>query len=115
MKIMEEKNLNVILQIPFIIYSTFSIFIILIPGLGNLNITIAIMSISLLFLNGYGLSKNKKIWNIISFISITIFTIWYGIMGYYDDIKWTSSKIAIILLIFYVVVFIVKRKNIRKF
>lgn len=112
---MEEKNkkekiLNGILQIPFAIHFIFSALIIVIPGLGNLNMSIAIMSMCLLFISGYGLAKNSKTWNITASISIVIFTIWYGIMGYYDSIKWASTKIAIILLLFYGIVFFLKRK-----
>lgn len=104
-----EKNtkiLSLIFQLPLFVYFLISIFFIIIGE--SIKFYIFIPTLFLLFLNGYGLSKNTKKWNLISFISIFIFTIWYSINGYFDFVKWTSTKIAIILLIFYIVVFAFK-------
>ena len=56
-----------------------------------------------------GLIKNQKKWNIVSMISLIIFSIIYIINGFYDYHKFTSTKIAIIIFLFYIIVFLVKR------
>lgn len=77
----------------------------------NVNLYIMTPTLILLFINGYALSQNKKSWNIIGAISIIIFTTWYSIRGYYEYLKWTSTKIAIFLLIFYITLYIIKTKK----
>lgn len=98
--------MKILFLMPFIIYLLIA-FLLLIIG-ETINIYILLLSLLLLFINGYGLSKNSKKWNYIGFISIAIFTIWYSIMGYFDYFKWFSTKVAICLLAFYVLIFILK-------
>ena len=43
-----------------------------------------------------------------------MFTIWYGIQGYFDAIRWTSTVIAIILLFFYIGIFAIKYLLMKK-
>lgn len=103
------KLISYCLLIPFWCTLLITIFLIVIAE--SINLYIMLPTLILLFINGYGLSKNKKSWNIISSISIIIFTTWYSIMGYYDYLKWTSTKIAIFLLIFYSTLYIIKIKK----
>ncbi len=97
------------LLFPFWCCLLITIFLIVINE--NVNLYIMIPTLILLFINGYALSKNKKSWNIIGAISIIIFTTWYSIRGYYEYLKWTSTKIAIFLLIFYITLYIIKIKK----
>lgn len=103
------KLISYILLIPFFCALLITIFLIVINE--SINLYIMFPTLILLFINGYGLSKNKKNWNKISTISIIIFTTWYSIMGYYDYYKWTSTIIAIFLLVFYSTVYIIKVKK----
>ena len=103
------KLISYILLIPFFCALLITIF--LIVNIESINLYIMFPTLILLFINGYGLSKNKKSWNIISTISIIIFTTWYSIMGYYDYYKWTSTIIAIFLSVFYCTVYIIKIKK----
>lgn len=103
------KLISYILLFPFWCALFITIFLVIINE--NINLYIMLPTLILLFINGYSLSKNKKCWNIIGTISISIFTIWYSIMGYYEYLKWTSTKIAIFLLVFYGVLYIIKIKK----
>lgn len=96
-----------ILLAPFFIYLLLSTFFLIIGG--SLIVHICIFTGILLFSNGYCLSKNNKWWNILGFISVVIFTIWYSIMGYNNTyFPLFETKLAIILLAFYISVFIIK-------
>lgn len=103
------KLISYILLFPFWCTLFITIFLIIINE--NINLYIMLPTLMLLFINGYGLSKNTKSWNIIGTISIIIFTIWYSIMGYYEYLQWTSTKIAIFLLAFYSILYIIKYKK----
>ncbi len=103
------KFISYSLLIPFWCALLITIFLIVINE--SINLYIIIPTLILLFINGYGLSKNIKSWNIISIISIIIFTTWYSIMRYYDYLKWTSIKIALFLLVFYITLYIIKIKT----
>lgn len=88
----KDKIFNILLQIPCAIEIIFSSLLIALGEKINILITVlSILLLLLLFISGYGLTQNKKKWNIVSFISIIIFTIWYCILGYFDYIKWTST------------------------
>ena len=106
------KYLLFILLLPFFVCLILWSFLLAIGE--SINIIMMLSTLLLLFINGYGLSKDVKKWNIIGFVSIIIFSIWYGIQGYFDAIRWTSTKIAIILLIFYVDIFILRYLLIKK-
>lgn len=101
------KILKIISFIPFIIYLFIVLFLLIIGE--NINFLLFIISSLLLFINSYGLIKNQKKWNIVSMISLIIFSIIYIINGFYDYHKFTSTKIAIIIFLFYIIVFLVKR------
>lgn len=103
------KFISYMLLLPFLCALFINIFLLVLSE--NVNLYIIIPTLLLLFINGYGLSKNKKSWNIIAAISIIIFTIWYSIMGYYEYLKWTSTKIAIFLLVFYSTLYLIKTKK----
>lgn len=103
----KEKFLNIILQMPYILFVMIFCFLIVLGQ--SINLLIAIPSMLLLFFSGYGLSRNNKTWNIIAVISIIIFTIFWSIMGYYDSIKWFSTKIAIVIMLFYSTIIFIKK------
>lgn len=100
------KLIKIILLMPFFIYLICALLLLILNE--NIKLLTFFLSLILLFTNGYGLTRSEKKWNIVSFISIAIFTIWYSIMGYFDYVKWTSTRIAIFLLVFYISIFTLK-------
>ena len=95
-----------LLYIPFVIYLLFFIFLLILgESLGYLTFTLTLI---ILFLMGFCLS-NKDL-TAIGFACLGLFTVWYLIMGYYDYLKWTSSIIALINLVYTLVVYKLKSK-----
>lgn len=106
------KFIKIILLLPFFIYLVGGLLLLIFGEV--IILSTWVLSLLLLFINGYGLAKNNKQWNIVSFISITLFSIWYSIMGYFDYFKWFSTKFAIFLLVFYISIFIFKNYLYKK-
>ncbi len=100
------KIISIVLFLPFILYFFIGILLLIIGE--SIELMVFLVTSLLLFINGYGLYRNEKKWNFIGLISIIIFTIWYSIMGVFDFFKYTSTIIAIILLIFYIIIYIIK-------
>lgn len=98
---------KILFSIPFIIYLLFG-FIIVIQGL-SIKLFTFIISAILLFITGIGLESNKKDLKTIGFCTLAIFTILYLIMGYYDYLKWTSSIVGIINLIYFILIYLLKK------
>lgn len=100
------KIISILLFIPFILYFFIGMLLLIIGE--NVELWMFLITSLLLFINGYSLYKNEKKWNIIGLISIIIFTIWYSVMGFFDFFKYTSTILAIILLVFYIIIYSIK-------
>lgn len=104
----KNKRLTLFALIPFILYTLIMISAGL-GGLGDIAWFIAIPSMLSLLISGIGIVANHKRWNLLAWISITLFSIGYGIMGYYDYIQWFSTKVALVLLVFFITLTVIKR------
>lgn len=71
------------------------------------------LTLVLMFLAGLGSISQKKSIQIIGTIALLTFVVWHGIMGYYDYFQWFSTKVAIVVLIYFILVkyFLVRHKN----
>lgn len=66
--------------------------------------------IILLFTIGLGFVSNKKIMQRIGIVALCVLTIFLGIMGYYDYIRWFSTIVGIVLFIYFAVVGLTMKK-----
>lgn len=100
---MKKNKMLILFYVPLVVYILFTIFV-LVNGL-KISIVYAMLTFLLLLFTGIGLSSQNRKLEVLGFISLIIFTIWYLIMGYYDYLKWTSSIVSIVNLIYVLLVY----------
>lgn len=66
--------------------------------------TIHIPITILLYITGCGIISKKKLIRQIGNVALLIVTIIHGIMGYYDYIKWFSTKVGIAIFIYFIII-----------
>ena len=74
-----------------------------------INIRMTIIVFVSLWLIAYGMNKNENKYNIIAFCVLLFFSILLFIQGFNDYIKYFSSIIAIILFIYFTILFVIKK------
>ena len=62
-----------------------------------------------LLVSGIGFPSDNKKWNIAAWISTLMLAIGSIVIGYYDYFQWASTKLCFGLLIFFTIIFIIKR------
>ncbi|MCU7197740.1 hypothetical protein [Turicibacter sanguinis] len=62
-----------------------------------------------LFISGVGFTSNNKKWNMAAWISTLLLAFTSIFIGYYEYFKWASTKLCFGLLIFFTIIFIIKR------
>ena len=71
-----------------------------------------ILSILLLGLVGLSFVVKKKLIQMLGIVSLVVFVVWFSVMGYYDYFPWFSTKVAVIVLIYFAVLFVwMKRRR----
>ena len=106
------KRLRLISLIPFFLFLL--LFVSLVFSGETVSWLMNIFSIVSLFISGYGITSYSKGWNIAALISIICFTSYHGVMGYYDYLRWFSTKIALFLLVYFIVIYILKNRHVKK-
>lgn len=102
------KLIKFMLYLPCYIFSFFTIMLLLFNEV--INIWVAVIIILNLWLIAYGINKNSKKYNIVSFIVLTFFSIFLVIQGCYDDyFKYFHFKIAIFLILYFSIIFLIKK------
>lgn len=103
-----KKLLKVLAFIPLIIQLIIPI--IIYNKIGGIILEVQIPMVILLLITAIGVVSNKKNVRAIGLVALIILTLFLGILGYYDFIKWFSSIVGIIILGY----FLLLRKLIRK-
>lgn len=62
------------------------------------------LTLVLMFLSGLGTISRKKSIQFIGYLALLVFVVWHGIMGYYDYFQWFSTKVAIVVLVYFIVI-----------
>lgn len=96
------RKIGVLSYIPFIIYLIFGLFLLIMNE--KIDLLMWIISLMLLFLSSLGMQSGKKVLKLIGIIALSVFTIWYLVNGYFDYLQWTSSIVALIVLMYYVII-----------
>lgn len=97
-----------LLYVPCYVFIIFTIILLLFHEV--VNVCFAAIIIFNLWLIAYGINKSSKRYNIISFVVLILFSTGLFIQGCYDDyFKYLNSKIAIFLVIYYVIIFLIKK------
>lgn len=107
-------NKKFLLLLSFIPLFIRIIFILSFSNKGSIDWRINIPIIFLLLVTGISITSNKKFMEILSLISLIILIIVHLIVGYYDYIKWFSSIIGVILLIYFMFIKFFVKNNIIK-
>ncbi|MCU7198056.1 hypothetical protein [Turicibacter sanguinis] len=103
------KGLTIVSLLPFVLKTMFILAIILATGIDSFTWYITIpMWISLL-VSGIGFSSDNKKWNMAAWISTLLLAFTSIFIGYYEYFKWASTKLCFGLLIFFTIIFIIKR------
>ena len=75
-----------------------------IGGIGGAITVIYIPLVILLAITGCGIISKRKLIRQIGNVALLIVTIIHGIMGYYDYIKWFSTKVGIAIFIYFIII-----------
>ncbi len=102
------KN-NTLAFIPFIIFLIFYISV-----FKYSNHLLMIVTLFLTFIIGLALIKKSNIIEILGIISLITFLLIFSIIGYYDYIKWASTIIGIIVVVYYIIIYLCLYKKFKK-
>lgn len=99
------KGLTIVSLLPFVLKTMF----ILATGIDSFAWYITIPIWISLLVSGIGFPSDNKKWNIAAWISTLMLAIASIVIGYYDYFQWASTKLCFGLLIFFTIIFIIKR------
>ena len=99
------KGLTLVSLLPFVLKTM----LILATGIDSFAWYIAIPIWISLLISGIGFPSDNKKWNIAAWISTLMLAIGSIVIGYYDYFQWASTKLCFGLLIFFTIIFIIKR------
>ena len=103
------KGLTAVSLLPFILKTVFIVVIVLAIGVDSFIWSITMPIWVSLLVSGIGFASDNKKWNIAAWVSTLMLTLGSFVIGYYDYIRWTTTKFCLGLLIFFTIIFIVKR------
>ena len=103
------KGLTIVSLCPLVLKTMFILVIISATGIDSFNWFITIPIWISLLISGIGFSSANKKWNIAAWISTLMLTLSSIVIGYYDYFQWASTKLCFGLLIFFMIIFIIKR------
>lgn len=103
------KILTILSLLPLFLKTIFVLTIISITGIDSFAWYITIPIWVSLLVSGIGFSSGLKKWNIAAWISTLLFTLSSIVIGYYDYFQWASTIVGIGLLIFFTIIFMIKR------
>ncbi len=99
------KGLTLVSLLPFVLKTM----LILATRIDSFAWYIAIPIWISLLISGIGFPADNKKWNIAAWISTLMLAIGSIVIGYYDYFQWASTKLCFGLLIFFTIIFIIKR------
>lgn len=99
------KGLTLVSLLPFVLKTM----LILATRIDSFAWYIAIPIWISLLISGIGFPSDNKKWNIAAWISTLMLAIGSIVIGYYDYFQWASTKLCFGLLIFFTIIFIIKR------
>lgn len=102
------KGLTILSLLPFILKTLFIVVVSLALGLDSFIWSITIPIWASLLISGIGFSSDNEKWNVAAWISTLMLAIGSFFIGYYDYIRWTTTKFCFGLLIFFTIIFIIK-------
>lgn len=99
------KGLTLVSLLPFVLKTM----LILATRIDSFAWYIAIPIWISLLISGIGFPSDNTKWNIAAWISTLMLAIGSIVIGYYDYFQWASTKLCFGLLIFFTIIFIIKR------
>ena len=99
------KGLTLVSLLPFVLKTM----LILATRIDSFAWYIAIPIWISLLISGIGFPSDNTKWNIAAWISTLMLTLSSIVIGYYDYFQWASTKLCFGLLIFFMIIFIIKR------
>lgn len=109
MKRFNKAILGLLAFMPFVICLVMPL--IIYKKIGGVNWLIQFPMLVLLAVIGIGLVSRKKVVQIVGMVSLSVLTVFLGIMGYYDYIPWFSTIVGLILFVYFYMLKVVIRKT----
>ena len=103
------KGLTIASLFPFALDTMFILFITSATGIDSVNWSMSILIWLSLLVSGIGFPSDNKKWNIAAWVSTLMLTISSIAIGYNDYFQWASTKLCFGWLIFFTIIFIIKR------